>query len=751
MTDFLGMDEKKINTLKTLSNLSPVFVAPALVAYKHYIYNTKNNEDVAFIKNLLNKIIENFQNNQKMDDLKTETIEYQPLANFDVYFYQKILGDDIYLRQSKFKMLKNLIRKEFNIDVPHIVSKLAKFLNTRYNYLSENNFLATYLEFIKIAEPFILSEEQINHPELTEPLFKKFREMSIPFLIDNIYLNLLKIDKETLNQIFCEYEDMKKKGTLNEETKKPFDHFFVDTLNFYKKNASVRDEKQKEELLKEWSEQQEIAIDLGEKCSETLIGDEELYNVKRSFYIRLISYLTIPADVQIIFDGDFLALKIKEKDEKANIIINSKPSDVFHFDDSTNVVIDKNNPYFITQLNPPTASQFFEKGLDAFNITLQNNFPETCYIGAKGYTAPELPDNVRATTLNYNLDYANHWGQRKLLLTEIDFLNQVMSDRNEKIDIIYAGAAHGTHIPILFGFFPNIRLHLYDPAVFDMKLEPLVKAGKITINEFYFEKKYKDLNIHKNTPFLKYNQRQKLPEDYGFFTSEVAEYYKQKFYKSIKNYSNCLFISDIRRDLPKENYKVKGKSDWSWDFEKIVLEDQEFMKNWLQIMIPKHSMLKYKEPYVKEGRESLYKYFKGTIRLQTWHPPNSAETRLLVSHEDINNFVFYDIIAYERKTSYYNYLRTINLNDMKIPFFSNEKQVKLSDIGKAVAPNLKYYTIDLYNEVVILKDYYDKFSKDELSFDECIKWMRYITAIIDRSKRNNPNAFVLKMKEQDDF
>jgi hypothetical protein len=324
-----------------------------------------------------------------------------------------------------------------------------------------------------------------------------------------------------------------------------------------------------------------------------------------------------------------------------------------------------------------------------------------------------------------------------------------MSDRNERIDIIYAGAAHGTHIPILFGFFPNIVLHLYDPAVFDMKLEPLVKAGKITINEFYFEKKYKDLNINKNTPFLKYNQRQKLPEDYGFFTSEVAEYYKQKFYKYIKGYSNCLFISDIRRDLPKGSYK--GRSDWSWDFEKIVLEDQEFMKNWLQIMIPKHSMLKYKEPYVKEGRELLYKYFKGTIRLQTWHPPNSAETRLLVSHEDINNFVFYDIIAYERKTSYYNYLRTINLNDMNIPFFSDEKTVKLSDIGEAVASNLKYYTIDLYNEVVILNDYYDKFSKVKLSFDECVKWMRYITAIIDRSKRNNPNAFTLRMKEQDDF
>lgn len=277
-------------------------------------------------------------------------------------------------------------------------------------------------------------------------------------------------------------------------------------------------------------------------------------------------------------------------------------------------------------------------------------------------------------------------------------------------------------------------------------MKTYVKTGNIIINEYYHDVKYRNKNIDRDTPFLKYRERSKnIPQDYGFFTDEVAEYYKKKFYDEKENFSKCLFISDIRRDLPKKDYKDKG--DWSWDFEKIVLEDQEFARKWVKIMRPQSSMLKFKEPYVKEERNVLYKYFQGVIRLQTWHPPNSAETRLIVTHKDIDTDVFYDIVAYERKTSYYNYLRIHNVGNMQIPFLPN---IKLSDICKKVAPNIKYYTIDFYNEINILNQYYNKFRKIQMDAGGFVYTMRLITQMIDRFKQNRDDNFILKMKENDE-
>src|SRR5271170_7957656 len=53
-----------------------------------------------------------------------------------------------------------------------------------------------------------------------------------------------------------------------------------------------------------------------------------------------------------------------------------------------------------------------------------------------------------------------HWGQRKLLLNEIEFLT-VYGDRSDTI--IYIGAADGLHLEYLSKLFPNHNFILYDP------------------------------------------------------------------------------------------------------------------------------------------------------------------------------------------------------------------------------------------------------------------------------------------------
>ena len=60
---------------------------------------------------------------------------------------------------------------------------------------------------------------------------------------------------------------------------------------------------------------------------------------------------------------------------------------------------------------------------------------------------------------------AVHWGQRKLLLSEIQFITLYWDNLDVPIPIlVYAGAAPGLHIPFLSQMFPEAEFHLYDPA-----------------------------------------------------------------------------------------------------------------------------------------------------------------------------------------------------------------------------------------------------------------------------------------------
>ena len=74
-----------------------------------------------------------------------------------------------------------------------------------------------------------------------------------------------------------------------------------------------------------------------------------------------------------------------------------------------------------------------------------------------------------------------HWGQRKLLLTEIEFLTMYFEKKtNDKPTyVIYAGAAPGNHILYLSKLFPTVHFELYDPRNFSEKLTHKPKLNKI--------------------------------------------------------------------------------------------------------------------------------------------------------------------------------------------------------------------------------------------------------------------------------
>ncbi|CAD8172812.1 unnamed protein product [Paramecium pentaurelia] len=191
-----------------------------------------------------------------------------------------------------------------------------------------------------------------------------------------------------------------------------------------------------------------------------------------------------------------------------------------------------------------------------------------------------------------------HWGQRKLLISEIWFLTKYgCLSRN----IIYAGAAPGFHIQLLSDLFQNHKFYLFDPNDFQVKQGP-----KITIYQ-------------------------------RCFTNEEAQKFKELFQ------NDYLFISDIRT----ANFKCMTPME----NEQAVLRDNQLQMEWVKILQPQKAMLKFRCAYPTEINEPT-EFFQGEIYIQAWAPASSTETRL-IPHNYVNT-IFYDNVQYEEQMFYHN-------------------------------------------------------------------------------------------------
>lgn len=222
--------------------------------------------------------------------------------------------------------------------------------------------------------------------------------------------------------------------------------------------------------------------------------------------------------------------------------------------------------------------------------------------------ARELPyqllDSKKAVSL--------HLGQRKLLLSEIEFL----TTHGHKADlVVYAGAADGKHISILMRFFPDHTFHLYDSQAFHLNLIKL-------------EQKNTNLTLFKR-----------------YFTNQDARNYKDR---------STLFISDIRTVGLKES------------MEYIVPVDMENQKNWYLLMEPQAAILKFRLPYMPIGTKETKQipYLDGDIFLQPWMPIYSCESRLVVTK---NRMCHYDARKYESQMFHHNVCTRVQSYTHDIP------------------------------------------------------------------------------------
>lgn len=201
-----------------------------------------------------------------------------------------------------------------------------------------------------------------------------------------------------------------------------------------------------------------------------------------------------------------------------------------------------------------------------------------------------------------------HFGQRKLLLSEVEFLTRVThelhaANNRNPVVLVYAGAAPGHHTPMLTWMFPFVReFVLVDPAKFELD-EKKMRCKHRILREC--------------------------------FTDEMATELRDEFAKD-----NCeiLLVSDIRtadhRKLSSETTELR------------VEDDMQMQMKWHDIMKPFKSMFKFRLPYVGENNSNkMVEYLDGDIYFQTWEGKTSSETRLIVDRNSKRKQ--YDCSLYE--------------------------------------------------------------------------------------------------------
>lgn len=200
-----------------------------------------------------------------------------------------------------------------------------------------------------------------------------------------------------------------------------------------------------------------------------------------------------------------------------------------------------------------------------------------------------------------------HYGQRKLLLSEVELLSALFERREKEADdrpflVVYAGAANGSHLPILFDLFPLVKFVLIDPASFCPSVQ--------------------DISKRKSGPIVE------LIEDYC--TDELCLRLRRSYGEEYE----MVLVSDIRSGVPKRMSNQEHTE--------MILRDNRLQFGWCYSLRPSVAMLKFHPPYPAEtnpascrfegsdNTEDRMEYLDGCALFGVWAPKSSSEVRLVV-------------------------------------------------------------------------------------------------------------------------
>lgn len=318
-----------------------------------------------------------------------------------------------------------------------------------------------------------------------------------------------------------------------------------------------------------------------------------------------------------------------------------------------------------------------------------------------------------------------HIGQRKLGICEIQNLTEVLDNKDEYAVVIYAGSAPTNKAWFEHTLFPNVKFLLVDPNMFNIYITDyrdshyyhadevgIVYYGISTtnynssyevksfaVNYFDGQHQVRIDDKYANSAFNKdiigdptsadkwgkyidhfYNSDNSIFINEAFFMDGTAEFCKKLSDGRQGKYKDCkiIFWCDLRT-----SDEGSGPTDLD------ILFNLAMMYNWLKVIRPDHSMLKFRTPFkmvdpstldyskydsifslaIKNGNDfvghynqtSNIKYFPGDIYIQCWEGRKSTETRLWVTKDQLDELVEYDRVAYEEILCYYNCIERIVL------------------------------------------------------------------------------------------
>lgn len=306
-------------------------------------------------------------------------------------------------------------------------------------------------------------------------------------------------------------------------------------------------------------------------------------------------------------NSDFEALKLTVKSNQGKsydkVMIHVHPRETRHMMSDELLIValsrTKSTMYIVYQ-NCPAWQQFLER----VNITKYNNpmecdkYWETPTVKPRRVVCNHLvsanpidviptafrPDELaryEGILVDWNSNpypvAGTHCGQRKLLISELRFINAFAT---KTCTIIYIGAAPGEHILFLVEYLLQRKVkatwHLIDPRAFHPSLQ-----GR------------SDVVLHQKLATLE-------------VMKELFQFHKKE---------DILLISDIRS--VEDNGKVTTR---------CLEKDQELQLQILKQLCPRAALLKFSP----EIGGKKYPYVDGHLWAQSWAGPNSREMRLVV-------------------------------------------------------------------------------------------------------------------------
>lgn len=277
---------------------------------------------------------------------------------------------------------------------------------------------------------------------------------------------------------------------------------------------------------------------------------------------------------------------------------------------------------------------------------------------------PQLP----YTSRNKEVKTAVHWGQRKLLISEIQLLS-IYAKKGVRYHIVYAGSAPGTHIAFLDDLFNSVHTwELVDPGKFD---RPVLehRPNFLLRNEFFtnqtaygifhtrlrttpgLQSVYRFLTLDSVT-HAQAEVQQNLQAIVGTLdvargTEDIPSMYEAPLALPHGLLALCtviataraplLFLSDIRTGCVRMP-----------NFEDHVAENMRAQQCWTEILQADFAMLKFRLPYTYKAigpggkggvvpsttrhmdADGCCEYLGGDMVIPVWTRPTSTEGRLVV-------------------------------------------------------------------------------------------------------------------------